>query len=418
LDENKIFATIILDESLSPIFKNIEEINLDTLKFKLPKNLPTGAFSFETTNENYLASFTKLDSNNLYVISLIPQSDAFLAIKILITKSYYFIGALICFSILASILFSKTMTKPLTKLFNLTQNISLGNFTGRIAIPNHDEIGALGQSFNFMSDKIVLYMEEMKEKVKMENELAVAKIVQNAFFPQNIIKPGSLEIYGELIPATQCGGDWWGHLSWQGKSIIIIADATGHGVPAALITATAHCCLSNLKEILKMNPSLIDAPNEILTFMNNAICDNGETILMTAFIAIFDENNNQVLYSNASHTPPLFFKNSTEAITKASFIPLLEANGPRLGEKLNNQYPVSKIELSQNDAIIFYTDGLIDCANIEEKKWGQRNFIKSLCETIKFDTRLIVNETFKHLNEFKTVRANDDDITLLVVKKI
>jgi sigma-B regulation protein RsbU (phosphoserine phosphatase) len=418
LEENKIFETIILDEALNAVLINNENINLETLKSQIPKTLRSGAFSFETANENYLASFTKLESNGLYVISLIPQRDAFLAIKILITKSYYFIAALICFAIIASIIFSKTMTKPLTKLFNLTQNISLGNFSERASIPNRDEIGALAQSFNFMSDKIVLYMNEMKEKAKMENELEVAKMVQNAFFPHNIIKPGNLEIYGDLIPASQCGGDWWGHLSWQGKSILIIADATGHGVPAALITATAHCCLSNLKELLTMKPSLIDSPNEILTFMNNAICDNGETILMTAFIAIIDESNNQVLYSNASHTPPLLFKNTSEEITKASFVPLMEANGPRLGEILNNQYTVAKIELFKKDAIIFYTDGLIDCANIEERKWGQRNFIKSLCETVQLDAKETVNETFNHLNVYKTIRANDDDITLLVVKKV
>jgi len=418
LDEEKIYDTVILDGSLTPIYHSKNDLDLNILKSKIPSKLSSGAFFFETKNESYLASFTKLEPSNLYILSLIPQSDAFLAIKILVTKSYYFTAALICFAILTSIIFSKTMTKPLSKLFNLTEKISEGNFSERVHIPNHDEIGALGESFNFMSDKIVQYMDEMKEKVKMENELAVAKIVQNAFFPKDIIKKGKLEIYGELIPASQCGGDWWGHLSWGGKTILIIADATGHGVPAALITATAHCCLSNLKEFLKSNPNLINSPNEILTIMNNAICDNGETILMTAFIAIVDENNNQVLYSNASHTPPLLFINSNEGITKQSFTPLLEANGPRLGEKLNNEYPVAKIELNQNDAIIFYTDGLIDCNNMEEKKWGQRNFIKSLCDTIKLDPKLLVHETFQHLNDFKKERANDDDITLLVVKKV
>src|SRR5690606_11851732 len=122
--------------------------------------------------------------------------------------------------------------------------IAQGNFDKRVKVKGHDEVGALSDSVNDMADKIVLYMEEMKEKARLENEVAVAQLVQSSFFPRSSLTSPDLQVFGHFEPASECGGDWWGiadHGDWR---IFFIADATGHGVPAALLTATINCCKS------------------------------------------------------------------------------------------------------------------------------------------------------------------------------
>ena len=135
----------------------------------------------------------------------------------------------------------------LNTLFTATQRIAEGNFETKVEIPSSDEIGALSDSFNFMSDEITRFMGEMKEKARLENEVKVAQLVQSSFFPNDDITIGPVDISAFYQPASECGGDWWGYVEDENVLVLIIADATGHGVPAALLTATANCSINTIK---------------------------------------------------------------------------------------------------------------------------------------------------------------------------
>ena len=109
-------------------------------------------------------------------------------------------------------------------------------------------------------------MDQMKEKARLEKELEVAQLVQASFFPEDKIMTNAYELHSFYEPATECGGDWWGVIHLENKSIWMIADASGHGVPAALITAVANCCKENLNQLLAKDPDFIKDPNDVLNF--------------------------------------------------------------------------------------------------------------------------------------------------------
>src|SRR5690606_32048567 len=100
-------------------------------------------------------------------------------------KSIYFGVFFIALAMIIGIVFAKTLTGPLDRLFKGTKVIAAGNFKSRVTVSANDEIGVLADSFNFMAGRIVSLLEQEKDKVRMEEELKVAKLVQDSFFPAN-----------------------------------------------------------------------------------------------------------------------------------------------------------------------------------------------------------------------------------------
>jgi sigma-B regulation protein RsbU (phosphoserine phosphatase) len=146
------------------------------------------------------------------------------------------IGAAVVFALF----FSKTLTAPINRLYQATKEVAKGNFNVDLKSNASDEIGALTGSFAVMSRKISELIQESMEKVQLENELAIASTVQQTLMPPSDYRNERVYIKSHYQSASTCGGDWWGFFGVGNKMCIMIADATGHGFPSALITASAR----------------------------------------------------------------------------------------------------------------------------------------------------------------------------------
>lgn len=366
--------------------------------------------------EPYLVSYKIIQDLGLAVFSMISKKSAFSVTEFLVKQSLFVAVFILSIAIVIGILFSKGLTSSIERLSELVTFVSKGDFSKRVKISSNDEIGALSDSFNNMSDQIVDYMDKMKEKIRMENEIAVAQLVQASFFPKNEIKDHAVEIAAFYRPATECGGDWWGHFHFKDKTIFIIADATGHGVPAALLTATAFCSANNLKILMKSDESLAESPARILSFFNQAVASVGDRILMTAFVGIIDHSKNLLTYSNASHNPPLLLAKTPTEVSKDSFKSLTDAVGPHLGKSLEGVYEEISVPIFPNDEIILYTDGLIEATNKEGKQWGPRRFLKGLVESYHESVNLYRDQLIKEAFDFQEGVEPPDDITVAIIK--
>lgn len=352
--------------------------------------------------------------NYAFVVTL-PQKEAFAVTTYLINKSLYYGLFILGIALVLSVLLARPLTSSLETVYGLTQEIAAGNFSQRIQVNSSDEVGALGNSVNYMADKIVVYMQEMKEKARLENEVNVAQLVQSSFFPPSDLKDSSVEIHGHFEPATECGGDWWGVFEREDWKVLFIADATGHGVPAALLTATMNCCKSSLDFILETRPQMISQPHEILRYMNQAVCGSGKEIQVTCFVATFNKKTLQLHYANASHTPPLLFNGHKSELKKEDFQPLIEANGPRLGQKLDSSYDSQIVELKSHDTLILYTDGLTEAENADGQRWGERRLIKTLSQNSSGSPEQVIRTLLQEMKAFSPHRPGDD-ITVVAMK--
>ena len=425
LEDDSIFSTKVVipeqsqffqfkKDKLAPISPNEEIFLSDITK----KSLHQAVREIELGGEKVLYAYDYNPvMNYAYIVSL-PVKKAYEVTTYLINKSILYGCFILGMAMLVSVFLARPLTSQLETLFSMTQQIAKGNFDQRVNLKGHDEVGALSDSINDMADKIVIYMDEMKEKSRLENEVQVAQLVQSSFFPKRSISDSTLSTYGHFEPATECGGDWWGYFDHEDWHVFFIADATGHGVPAALLTATINCCKSGLSFILESRPEILSQPNEILRFMNQAVCGAGKEIQVTCFVASFNRKTKDFIYSNSSHTPPLLFNGLLGDITKDNFQPLIDANGPRLGQKVDAQFESKALKLQTHDIIFFYTDGLTEAESIEQIRWGERRLVKSLILHGQKSPEEMIEGVMKDFRHFITERPLNDDITAVAMKVV
>lgn len=379
------------------------------------ENLTQGASSLAVAGEDWLYAWEFDRSSNFISVVRIPQAQAFQVTRYIVNKSLTYGVFILGFAMLLSVLFARPLTRELEQLFGTTQEIAKGNFSVRASVSGADEVGALADSVNDMAGKIEVYIQEMREKARLENEVAVAQLVQSSFFPREGLDEKTLEIRGHFEPATECGGDWWGIASKGDWRVLFVADATGHGVPAALLTATINACKTSLDYLQELRPDFHSRPDEILRFMNQAVCGAGKEIQVTCFVASLNVKTGNLVYANASHTPPLYFNTLKETLEKDDFQPLMEANGPRLGQGPDSRYEARERLLSPHDTIFFYTDGLTEGENAEGARWGERRLIKALALHGRGSVENVLNGVLAEFRSFAPERPKDD-LTAVLLK--
>ena len=391
---------------------NKTEVQSDLFREVVSAKLPEGTFEVASSAPK-LVSYAETGIAGMKVASVVDRKEALSAVNALLARSILFFIALICFTIILSLVASVQLTSTLSELYEATKSIGSGQFDVRVKVKSNDEVGGLADGFNLMAAEVKRLVAETSEKARMQNELATAKIVQDTMFPALQSRFGEYNIVGHFEPASECGGDWWNYGIIDGKLWVWIGDATGHGAPAAMLTSAAKSAATIIEEM----PGV--TPGKALEVMNRALHETTKgRILMTFFIASIDMASGEVTYASASHDPPYLmrYQGAGNPITKKDLEPLIEVNGPRLGDRKAVQYKEASVKMNLGDMMLFYTDGILELNNGAGKSWGERNFMKAIV-----DSTLVGRSADQRLANIKSsmveFRANaqlPDDITLVM----
>ena len=359
----------------------------------------------------YLISYANVGVGDLMVITKVDKMKALKAVEVLIAKSLLFFVALIASTLLISVFASNQLTSQIRELFDATAKVAQGDFNVSVKPRSHDEVGGLAESFNWMAAEVSRLMSETAEKARMESELSTVRTVQETLFPAPSSQFGPIQIEGHFEPASECGGDWWNYSRIGNKIFLWIGDATGHGAPAALITSAARSAAAVIEAMPDVTPGMA------LTILNRAIHQTSKgQIMMTFFIACIDLDHKVFSYASASHDPPYLLRRSGEKISKKDLVPLNEVNGPRLGERKDHRYEETSLDFQPGDLLFFYTDGIIDVQDPKGRKWGERQFLKTLVESANSEGTL--DQKLGHLRsnieQFRSGSALIDDVTMVM----
>jgi len=421
-NESKIYESLMFDSTGSAVIDSgkraIDTTNTD-LQSILKSKATSGTKKIDFKGEGiFLTTFSAIEELGLRIISQVELKEAFRALNFLLQMSGLFALFIISIGVISAIFGARQLTKPVQALMEGTVSVGKGDFTSKVHVKSQDELGVLSDSFNYMSDEIMKYMEEVKEKTRMEGELEVAHLVQDSFFPKQSFSSDSIEIAGSYDSASECGGDWWGFSEVDGKYVVFIGDATGHGVPAALVTATTFCCVNLFESISGKNKELLLNPKEMLELMNKSVHRIGGQILMTFFVAVIDPEAKKITYANASHNPPFLLRAKGEDYTpsKSDIIPLMENPGYRLGHEPDSTYENHEIDIESGDIISCFTDGIIEGVNPAGKEYGERRFIKSMIKHCRLSSEDMLNQVITDGHAFFDGIEVDDDVTLAMVK--
>lgn len=259
-----------------------------------------------------------------------------------------------------------------------------------------------------LSIQKTLLLEERIEKERLEEELNIAKNIQQGLLPHPIPEHPKLDIAAKNVPSQQVGGDYFDILiTPQERLLFAIADVTGKGTPAALLMANLQAMLHVL---LPIDIKLMDATGRI----NDMIYRNTPSDkFVTFFWGIFDPANDTFGYVNAGHNPPLLFKKDRDNCIE------LHEGGLILGAMPTaTPYQYASVSLSKGDLLVFYTDGVTEAMNIDQtEEYEEARLIQCIKKYQNNTASEIMQAVIDDVNEFSN-HIQYDDITLIVIKMI
>lgn len=371
----------------------------------LLKNMTEQTSIDKVSGRQYLIAVKDLQFGSLRVFNIIPKETAFLGLSLLYRKSVQFFAFIIFVVLFVAVLMTSTLLRNLDKLTAATAEVSKGHFDFEVGIQAKDEIGTLASSFKKMSQEIKRLIFETKEKARMESELKTAQTIQENLFPPATFRGRGLEIEGLYRSASECGGDWWYHFEHTSGTYIFICDATGHGAPAALITAAAKAAVNLMKKEVELNiTKLVDTFNYVLHETAKG------TILMTGFI-LHIKPDRSIEYVNASHEPPMIYNNG-----ELDF--LIDPINPRFGQALDSKYSSRTLRGLNNPYILLYTDGITSQANDKGREFGDKK-LNRILQGMKLseDSLGIVNQTIlESVDSYRQDVDQADDYTIVSVR--
>ena len=333
--------------------------------------------------------------------------------------------------LLLAVFIAQTITKNLVadlrELSLATQKIGTGRFDTVVKVKSMDEIGQLSASFNLMTRKIVGLLSAEHEKARLDQELSMAQTVQNTFFRESAIKHKNIVLTSFYQPASECGGDWWGHFSLGEKSdLVVIGDATGHGVPAALVTAIAYASTNILADQIKSGAFPNDDPSAILNSLNDLLNRTLQGTLCMSFIALLiNSADDTMIFCNGGHPFPIFLPKDpedsrlgqTKKLLPFRFLLQKKVSTSILGIDSSPIFYNQSFTIKNGDKIIIYTDGLTEAENAEGKQWGIKGLQKLLKIHAPSQSKDLCDAIVGEATQFNAkAKQFDDDVTLVIIE--
>jgi sigma-B regulation protein RsbU (phosphoserine phosphatase) len=406
---------LVLFDTDTPNIYGLENLVDDPLFEAATRSMTlNGATEFHADDgERFLGSYFK-PGFGITVLARTPWKLA-MAATYAVREKFILIGLMaIGGAVLFALFFAKSISSPIQSLYEATKEVASGNFNLRLSSSSRDEIGALTGSFEVMSRKIVELIDEKMKQVQLEQEVQIASTIQQTLIPPPQVTDDFVRIESYYKSAAQCGGDWWSYFEVGDKVCVMIADATGHGMPSALITAAARSCFSVLNKLAQDDPDFSYSPVEMLSFANRVIHEAAHgKIMMTFFVATLDFRAGKLTYSSAGHNPPWLFKKSGDKYVLKS----LTAVGQRLGEEADNSaYEEHTLDIAEGDILFLYTDGLTEGKNLDGEMYGKKRVKRVMEAEVSqgpYQSLQTLTREFMNHNGEKPL---DDDVTLAVIE--
>lgn len=202
--------------------------------------------------------------------------------------------------------------------------------------------------------------EEAKERERIEQELRVARLIQQTLLPKQIPTLAGYELAAYYQPAREVGGDFYDFMDLEdGRLGLVVGDVTDKGVPAALVMATT-------RTMLRAAAQRLDSPGEVLRRVNDVLVpDIPQNMFVTCLYAILDSASGRLVYANAGHDLPY-----RRRAGRSGGAEELRARGMPLGLMPGMVYEEKWITLERGESVLFYSDGLVEAHAPDREMFG------------------------------------------------
>lgn len=260
------------------------------------------------------------------------------------------------------------LTRAVNLLSSATAQVQEGDFSVRIPVRRHDQLGALHDSFNAMAENLQGLVAQAASQELLHKELKIAQDLQKSLLPDaGLIDSESLEIATFFEPSAAIGGDYFDlfHLGAERRRlVVVVADVAGHGIAAGLRMAMVKAALDTL--VREGKP-----PEEILESLDGLVrAGRADTRFVTATLAVIDLCTGKVELTNAGHPPTYRLRQGSQVEEVVLPSTPLGALGRRYARKL--------LHLEPGDVLVWVSDGFIEACDASDESFGYERVVEAL----------------------------------------
>jgi phosphoserine phosphatase RsbU/P len=266
---------------------------------------------------------------------------------------------------------------------------------------------ALGCCFGYVIFERIYSRE--KQLVSIESELATAREIQRGILPARNPETDGLKFAVRYEPMTAVAGDFYDFQRLDSHRVgVLVADVSGHGVPAALIA-------SMVKVAFGVQVSLATQPAKVLAGLNDALHGRLDRQFVTAGYLYVDQEQGKMWYAGAAHPPLLVWRHSSGISEE-----IIE-NGLMLGPFADSVYSQASTSIGPGDRVLMVTDGVLEATDPDGGQFGMERLKLFLEQNPELSSDSFADALLRHLAEWSGTtngKGQEDDITLLVVDAV
>ena len=248
------------------------------------------------------------------------------------------------------------------------------------------------------------------EKKRLDHDLEIARDIQRILLPAEAPAINGFQISGISVPSRQVSGDYFDYIRVDDERLgVAIADVSGKGVPASLIMAI---CRSVLRSEAARNPS----PADVLRKVNRQLYpDIKEDMFISMAYLILDHQRHGITLARAGHDAPLLYKQQSQTVTPVKSPGMVVGiDSGSVFDRLTIDFAVP---LERDDCLVLYTDGVTEALNAEEDEFGLDRMIQSVRASATDGAQTIVKRIIEDVRNFTGSVPQNDDITLIAIRK-
>jgi len=252
-------------------------------------------------------------------------------------------------------------------------------------------------------EKVRLH-DEVVEKKRIQAQLEIARNVQLELLPHSDPVVADFDVSAYIFPTEEVSGDYYDWVQiFEDQIGIVVADAVGKGVPAALLMSFLR---ASLRSCVQIGYAPHIAMSKVSSLLRDSIEDNK---FITAIYGILDSTNKTFVFSNAGHNPPLLIKPDGE-------YRFVEYGDMPLAMFDDSRYHQHFIRFEPGQVMVIYTDGITEAANPNGEEYGPERFAKRVLDGIHLPARRLIDHVRVGVADFCEQSSLTDDATLFVIK--
>jgi serine phosphatase RsbU (regulator of sigma subunit) len=311
----------------------------------------------------------------------------------------YFVAALFALVLIFSI------SRAVNRIEKGTRAVERGDFSYRIKMKRHNQLGAMAQSFDRMTESIGSLLASVTEKERLQSEIAIAATIQRNLLPKEGPTFSGVSFSAHFEPTTSIGGDYYDVFNLdKSRLAVAIGDVSGHGLSTGLVMAMVKAAITTLVEEGADETSLFHRLNE-LVFRSTE-----RRAFMTLAFTIFDLDRRTIRHTNAGHLYPYLLRRGEHAPIS------IESPSLPLGVRANLTTHAVELELREGDTVVYLSDGIVEAQDENGEPLGFEQLESLLAAYTDSSPSVIRDAILEAVATHSGTRPADDDRTIMIVK--